>query len=81
MHDVHHDSGAGEASGAAAWLMASILFLVVAVVLFIALFAWAPWNDDNAGGGVDQPGSEENIDIQGDIDINDGGGSPPVTSP
>jgi hypothetical protein len=46
------------------------------VALIVALFAWAPWNDDDVGGG---PGTdtEENIDIEGDIDVNDGGNQEP----
>lgn len=68
-HDAHgHDSGA-EAAGAASWLVAMVLFVVLAVAVIVALFAWAPWNDDDVGGGT---GTEENIDIQGDIDVNDG---------
>jgi len=68
-HDAHgHDSGA-EAAGAASWFLAMVLFVVLGVAVIVALFAWAPWNDDNAGTGT---GTEENIDIQGDIDINDG---------
>ena len=79
-HDAHgHDSGA-EAAGAASWFLAMVLFVVLGVAVIVALFAWASWNDDNAGTGT---GTEENIDIQGDIDINDGNNqqTPPAQSP
>ena len=42
MHDHHTDSGA-EAAGAASWLIAMVLFVIIAVAVIIALFAWAPW--------------------------------------
>src|SRR5437899_7202269 len=41
----HHDAGS-EASGAAAWMMAMVLTAVVAVALIVALFVWAPWDDN-----------------------------------
>jgi hypothetical protein len=70
-HDTHgHDSGA-EAAGAASWLVAMVLFIVLAVAVIIALFAWAPWDDDNVGGGTGTNTEENNPDIQGDISIND----------
>ena len=85
MHDAHgHGSGA-EAAGAASWLVAMVLFIVLAVAVIVALFVWAPWNDDNVGGGG--TGTEQNNpDIQGDININDNtdpnsGGNAPQQSP
>lgn len=54
-HDTHgYDSGA-EAAGAASWLVAMVLFVVLTVAVIIALFAWAPWNDGDSGtgGGTD----------------------------
>ena len=84
MHDVHgHDSGA-EAAGAASWMVAMVLFVVLTVAVIVALFAWAPWNDGDATPGT---GTEENNpDIQGDININDNtdpnsGGNAPQQSP
>jgi hypothetical protein len=66
-HETHgHDSGA-EAAGAASWLVAMVLFVVLAVAVIIALFAWAPWNDsDTTGGGTDiefnNPPDQQNPD-------------------
>ena len=72
-HDTHgHDSGA-EAAGAASWLVAMVLFVVLAVAVIVALFAWAPWDDDNAGiGEGNNPGIDVNID-----DNTQGGGQEP----
>lgn len=76
MH--HHDSGA-EASGIAAWMMATVLLVVAGVVVVIALLVWSPWTD----GTVDSPPAdvpeeqapgETDIDIEGDINVDDGGG-------
>jgi hypothetical protein len=90
MH-THHDehTGSGEPAAAASWFVAMALTLVLAVALIIALFAWAPWDDDatgpvneggNApaeqqqGGDADAEGGEGGIDIEGDIDVNPDGG-------
>ena len=40
-----------------------VLFIVLAVAVIVALFAWAPWDDDNAGTGEgNNPGIDVNID-------------------
>jgi hypothetical protein len=57
--------------------MLAIAAFIVGLVALIALVAWAPWDDDNSGGGpVDQPGTEEqdgpDVDVEGDIDVNPG---------
>jgi len=77
--DVHHDSGATEATGMAAWMMATLMLLVVGIVLFIALLAWSPWNDGGSNSGPSdqsapeqQQGDDTDVDIQGEIDVNDG---------
>lgn len=78
MHEHHgeHDTGAA-AAGAASWLIAMVLFVILAVALIVALFVWAPWDDDGATGT--QPGTEQqqgqegsDIDISGDVDVNEG---------
>jgi len=75
---VYHDSGATEATGMAAWMMATLMLLVVGIVLFIALLAWSPWNDGGSSSGPsdqsapEQQGDGTDVDIQGDIDVNDG---------
>jgi hypothetical protein len=52
-----------------------IVFIVLAVALLVALFAWAPWDDDDAG--TNAPGTEQgadsDVDIEGDIDVTDEG--------
>jgi hypothetical protein len=78
--DTHHDSGhAADASGFASW-MGALVFLIVAAILLIALFAWAPW-DDEGGSSTPDTGTEENtdVDIDGNIDV-DGGGNQPQPS-
>ena len=76
-HDTHgHDSGA-EAAGAASWMIAMVLFVVLTVAVIVALFGWAPWNDGDSTPGT---GTEQNNpDIQGDININDN--TDPNTNP
>jgi hypothetical protein len=76
MDTHHHNSGA---DGAAAWLVATMVSLFVAVVLLVAFFAWAPWDDDstvNPGTGTEEGAGEGDTDvnIDGDIDVNGGGG-------
>ena len=45
-HDVHgHDSGA-EAAGAASWMVAMLLVVFLTVLMIVALFAWAPWDNN-----------------------------------
>lgn len=44
-HDAHGSAGA-EAAGAMSWLIAMMLFVVLMVFLIVALFAWAPWDDN-----------------------------------
>jgi hypothetical protein len=61
MHHDAHDSGA-EAAGAASWLVAMVLFIVLAVAVIVALFAWAPWDDDTAGTDSNNPGIDVNVD-------------------
>ena len=65
------------------------LTLVLVVALIIALFAWAPWDDDNVGGTGDgtrdnvpaeQGEGDTDVDIEGDIDVNPGGSSPDAGS-
>jgi hypothetical protein len=70
--DTHHHDGTADASGFAGW-MGALVFLIVAAILLIALFAWAPWDDDNANTTPDT-GTEEgsDVDIDGNIDVNDG---------
>lgn len=76
-HDTHrHDSGA-EAAVAASWMVAMVLFVVLAVAVIVALFAWAPWNDDDVGGGTNP-----NIDVNVDDNTQGGGQEPqPQQSP
>ena len=71
MHHDTHDSGA-EAAGAASWLVAMVLFIVLAVAVIVELFAWAPWDDDNVGTDGNNPGIDVNID-----DNTQGGGQEP----
>ena len=79
-HDTHgHDSGA-EAAGAASWLVAMVLFIVLAVAVIVALFAWAPWDDDNVGGGTGTD-TGENIDVNIDEGDQPQGGEQPQQSP
>jgi hypothetical protein len=52
-------------------MVAMLLFVVLTVALIVALFVWAPWNDDNVGGGGGTGTEQNNPDIQGDININD----------
>ena len=68
METHHHD---GDSAGAASWMMAMIVTLVVAAILLIALFAWAPWSDDDTD-VTPGTGTEEGVDIEGDIDVNEG---------
>lgn len=57
MDTHHHDSGS-EAAGAASWMVAMVVVIVLMVALFVALFAWEPWDDnDGVGGGT---GTEQN---------------------
>ncbi len=74
--DTHHHDGHADASGFAGW-MGALVFLIIGVVLFVALFAWAPWDDDNDGSAVPDTGTEEgsDIDINGDIDVGPNSGS------
>lgn len=75
-HDHVDSHGSAEAAGAASWMVAMVAFLVLAFALVVAMFVWAPWDDDDTGGGGNVPGENvddgENIDIEGDIDINGG---------
>jgi len=80
---VHHHDSSSEASGAAAWMMAMVFTVVLAVALIVALFVWAPWDDDSVGGtdtGTEEQGGSD-VDIEGDIDVNDGTGNEPAPSP
>lgn len=58
---VHHHDSSSEASGAAAWMMAMVFTVVLAVALIVALFVWAPWDDnttidrDGGAGGDSVP--------------------------
>ena len=66
-----------EATGGASWLVAMVLFVVLAVAVIVALFAWALWDDDDIGGGI---GTDigENIDVNVDEgDQLQGGGEQP----
>jgi hypothetical protein len=51
--------------------MAALVFLIIGVVLLVALFARAPWDDDDSSGTVPDTGTEENSDvnIDGDVDV------------
>jgi hypothetical protein len=70
MDTHHHDShAAGEASAVAGW-MGALVFLIVAAILLIALFAWAPWDDNNTNTTPDT-GTEEGTDIN--VDVNPSG--------
>jgi hypothetical protein len=58
-------------------MVALAAFFVLALALVVTLFVWAPWDDDNSstapgGGDVPAEGADENINIEGDIDINGG---------
>lgn len=71
VHHQHHDSGA-EATGLAAWMVATILLVVTGVVLFIALLVWSPWTD-GGGAPVEGPVEEQQGPAQEtDIDIGTG---------
>jgi hypothetical protein len=60
--------------------MGALVFLIVAAILLIALFAWAPWDDDSSSGTPDT-GTEEgsDVDIDGNIDVDGGGDQPQAT--
>lgn len=85
-HDAHDSHASAEAAGAASWMVAMVAFLVLAAALVIALFVWAPWDDDNTSsvpGGGNVPGvnegtdnnSEGGVDISGnDINVDPNGG-------
>jgi hypothetical protein len=79
MDTHHHDSHVdGGASAYAGW-MGALVFLIIGIVLLVALFAWAPWDDDDAGTTTPDTGTEEgsdvNIDGNVDVDTDDGDGS------
>jgi hypothetical protein len=54
-----------------------LVFLVIGIVLLVALFAWAPWDDDDGGSATPDTGTEEgsDINIDGDVDVDGDGGS------
>jgi hypothetical protein len=78
--DTHHHDSTADASGFAGWMGAAV-FLIVAVILLIALFAWAPWDDD-ATTTTPDTGTEEgsDVNIDGEIDVNDNTGDQPAPS-
>lgn len=85
MDTHHHDSGS-EATGIAAWMMATLVF-VIGLILLAVLVLWAPWGDGDSGADpVDRPAPQEqapgesgesgesdrDVDIEGDINVDDG---------
>jgi hypothetical protein len=89
MDTHHHDAGHGGDSSAFASWMGALVFLIIGVVLLVALFAWAPWDDDDNSSTVPDTGTEENsdVDIEGDVDVDtddgsgEGSGDQPQSSP
>lgn len=72
-----HHSDASEPAAAASWMVAMVLFVVLAIALVVALFAWAPWDDNNVGGGggttnEQQGEGDSDVNIDGNIDVTDG---------
>jgi uncharacterized membrane protein len=60
-HDAHgHDAGA-EAVGAMSWLIAMVAFVVLMVFLVVALFAWAPWDDNGVFRSSSGTNTERNV--------------------
>ncbi|MEX0682603.1 MAG: hypothetical protein WD904_00930 [Dehalococcoidia bacterium] len=69
---THHEGHRGsESAAAASWLMAMVLFAVLAFALVVALIVWAPWDD---AGTVSTPGTNDAVpgeqDNGGDVNIN-----------
>ncbi|MEX1195693.1 MAG: hypothetical protein WD904_08970 [Dehalococcoidia bacterium] len=78
---THHEGHSGsESAAAASWLMAMVLFVVLAFALVVALFVWAPWDDDavsTPGTNDAVPGEQDNgggVNIDGEADIDVGSG-------
>ena len=71
MHHDTHDSGA-EAAGAASWLVAMVLFIVLAVAVIVALLPGRHGTTTTQAREGNNPGIDVNID-----DNTQGGGQEP----
>lgn len=63
MAHEHHHADASEPSAVAGWFVAMVLFVVIALAMAVALFAWAPWEDDTVGGGETDTQQQDDTEI------------------